>query len=175
MSISGNDEISNLNHSVAKDTIRCVMMEYIDRSAIIYNVTLCSDHHRDGSNTSCTKLNHDVNTRNFLNQMIEMGWEFDEVYIDYFGMPAAYARSMLRPQFFHNIIKMATSVLLRRRYNTVPQIFIPFWLHCFIQVYSIRHIASHYDITYLSERGMDDGNHLLYNATNHEFTANWLQ
>ena len=107
--------IDTLSDSVARDYIRCLMMEMIDETAIVHTVTLCEDNFRNGSNNSCTELNHNVNSRDFVTKMINMGWQFDDIYIDYFRMPVSYARSMLLPQFFNNIVKIATSTLLRRR------------------------------------------------------------
>ena len=128
-------KIRTLSDSIARDTIRCVMIEYIYPSVIVHTITLCNDHHRDGTDTSFIELIYDMDSRSFVNKMIEVGLQVDEIYVDYFRMPAAYARTMLRPQFFHNLLKFSTSILLRRRQNEDPQIFIPFWPHCFILYY----------------------------------------
>ena len=93
--------IDTLSNSVARDYIRCQMMEMIDKTAIVHTVTLCEDHFRNGSNNSCTELNHNVNSRDFVRTMTDMGWQFDDIYIDYFRIPAlmlvqCYSRSFLR-------------------------------------------------------------------------------
>ena len=89
----------SISSNVARDTIRSYLIECLNKNTLVYTVTQCSDSVRYTDN-------HNVNSRNFVKDMIKKSWHFQDIYLDHFRMPDSYMTNMLKDGFFKNLVLM---------------------------------------------------------------------
>ena len=110
-------------------------------------------------------MNHNVNCRNFVRDMIQKGWHFQDIYLDRFRMPDSYMINMLKDGFFKNLVLMGKSAILRRNQTKCPKIYLPFIPHIFLSIHHDTEITELYNVSYLYVDELDLSDHLLHKAT----------
>ena len=73
-----------------RDFLRCMFLEDLCSPCNVYSVTVCSDDIRNAGNLSEFKKNESASSRNFVPNLLDSGWEFDQIYVDHYRMFAPY-------------------------------------------------------------------------------------
>ena len=92
------------NTNVLRDVLSCKRVETLFPNTFVHTVKICRDSVRDSDNLFEFEMNCDSNSRRFIQEMEDMRWKINGIYVDHYRIPDPDLTDKFRKKYLKILI-----------------------------------------------------------------------